>query len=113
MGKKSRLFLLLTLFVTLSFGLFFVNTTETSAYPDYGNACSQCHDNYPDQEPAEEPAGETPATTPGDQEPAGEEPAGDEPAAEPEGHQSMSPVIVIGGVVVVLGVIYVLAIRKK
>ncbi len=110
MGKKSRLLVLLTLFVTLSFGLFFVNTTETSAYPDYGNTCSQCHDNYPDQEPAGggEPAGETPATTP---EPV--EPAGEEPAEEPEEHKSMSPVIVIGGVVVILGVIYVLAIRKK
>ncbi|NMA69063.1 MAG: hypothetical protein GX958_06570 [Desulfitobacterium sp.] len=111
MGKKSRLLVLLTLFVCLSFGLFFVNTTSMNAYPDYGHACSECHDNYPDQEPpADEPAGETPATTP---DPGDQEPVGDEPTDEPEEHQSMSPVIVIGGVVVVLGVIYILAIRKK
>lgn len=113
MGKKSRLIILLSLFMCLSFGLFFVNTTVTHALPEWGSNCAECHPEMGGQEPAEDPAGETPATTPGDQEPAGEEPAGDEAADEPEGHQSMSPVIVIGGVVVVLGVIYVLAIRKK
>ncbi|MGE4273772.1 MAG: hypothetical protein AB7E31_13070 [Desulfitobacterium sp.] len=127
MRNKSRFLLLCTLFIGLSVGVFFSSAATTQAVPEMspdGKTCTPCHEEGFGGDGAA-PAGETPSTetpstetpsteTPSTETPATETPAVEEPAAEvPEAKEPMSPWVVVGGVIVILGVIYVLAIKKK
>ncbi len=121
-GNYGRPLLLLALFLGLSFGIFFSAISSANATPEMspdGKTCTPCHTDGrtgtgaagggQEQKPAGEaqkPADQAPATQtqPAEQTPAAPAPAAKEPA---------SPVLVIGLVAVVLGVIYVVAIRKK
>ncbi|AGA67745.1 hypothetical protein Desdi_0187 [Desulfitobacterium dichloroeliminans LMG P-21439] len=122
MRNKSRFLLLCTLFIGLSIGVFFSSAATTQAVPEMspdGVTCTPCHEEGfggGGEAPAgETPATETPATeTPATETPAVETPAVEEPAAEvPEAKEPMSPWIVVGGVIAILGVIYAFAIKKK
>ncbi|ACL18302.1 hypothetical protein DesLBE_3128 [Desulfitobacterium sp. LBE] len=128
MSKKGRFLLMFALFLSLSVGLFLSSAANTNAYPDLspdGKTCTPCHEEGThggEETPAETPGetpGETPAETPGEtpaEQPAetpAEKPA-ETPAEQPaETHEPMSPWIVVGGVIVILAVIYFLAIKKK
>lgn len=116
MRKISRYLLLFVLFLGVSFGVLFSSASNTNAYPDLspdGVTCTPCHEEGfgggGGAETPATPAEETPSTpteTPAE--------TTEEPAEEPaEAHEPMSPWIVVGGVIVILGVIYFLAIRKK
>ncbi|AFL98694.1 MULTISPECIES: hypothetical protein [Desulfitobacterium] len=120
MSKKGRFLVMFALFLSLSVGLFLSSAANTNAYPDLspdGKTCTPCHEEgfgggaeTPAGTPAETPS-ETPVESP-DKTPT-EAPA-EQPTEEPaEAHEPMSPWIVVGGVVVILAIIYFLAIKKK
>lgn len=124
MSKKGRFLLMFALFLSLSVGMFLSSAANTNAYPDLspdGKTCTPCHEEgfgpgaeAPAETPSETPA-ETPSGTPPespDKTPA--ETPSEQPAEEPaEAHEPVSPWIVVGGVVVILAVIYFFAIKKK
>lgn len=118
-GRYGRPLILLALFLGLSFGIFFSATSNANATqsmsPD-GKTCTPCHTD------GRVGTGATGAAGGGqEQKPAGEaqKPAEQAPAAQveqtpaPVAKEPASPVLVIGLVAVVLGVIYVAAIKKK
>jgi len=116
-GRYGRSLLLMTLFLGLSFGIFFNMATTADATPSLspdGKTCTPCHEpggpggaagggGAETGKPAEQP--QTPVEPPA--------PVEQTPEAKPPEKESASPVLVIGLVAVVLGVIYVAAIRKK
>jgi cobalamin biosynthesis Mg chelatase CobN len=129
MRNKGRFLVLLTLFVGFSLGIFFSMATSAAALPEYasdGKTCTPCH------EPGEHDgggAGEgTGISTEGEQKPTEQQPAqqgsaletqqsAEQPAEVKEvassNNVAISPYLVIGLVVVVLGVIYILASKKR
>lgn len=113
-GRYGRSLILLTLFLGLSFGIFFNMATTANATPELspdGKTCTPCHEaggpggagGAELGKPAEQPQKPVETQTPAEQ----------TPEPKPPEKESTSPVLVIGLVAVVLGVIYVAAIRKK
>lgn len=120
---------LLVFISVLTLGLLVSTPKEASAFADLkeGN-CAQCHEDGRKPEGTGEttpptttppvttpPATTPPATTPPVTPPPATTPIPDQQAPEvkPPEKESASPVLVIGHVAVILGVIYVLAIKKK
>lgn len=112
-GRYGRSLLLLTLFLGVSFGIFFNMATTADATPSLspdGKTCTPCHEaggpggagGSETGKPAEQP--QKPVETP---------PVEQTPEPKPPVKEPASPVLVIGLVAVVLGVIYVVAIKKK